>query len=93
MRNPEQHELAGAFADMLAEATAEGGRRRAAGTKRHWKVDPNHLAAAGRHWTKYQAGERYDDEGIHHLVKVAWRCLAWAYPEMVEDGLIPEDPK
>lgn len=93
MRNAEQHEILGAFLDMLSVPTGDGGVKRAAGSKPFWKVDPGHEAAFDRHYTKWCLGERYDpDSGAHHLTHLAWRALAIAYQEMVEDGLIPESP-
>lgn len=93
VRNAEQHEILGAFADLLAVPTGDGGNKRAAGMKPFWKVDPGHPAASGRHRAKHANGERYDaTSGAHHLVHSAWRDLATAYQEMVEDGLIPESP-
>lgn len=89
MRTPEQNEILGAFLMLLEVPTGDGARKRAAGVKPFWKVDPGHAAAAVRHRTKHANGERYDAEsGAHHLVHSAWRDLAIAYQEMIEDGLI-----
>lgn len=94
MRNAEQNEILGTFLDLLAGPTGEGGVKRGAGEKPHWKVDTSHPAASGRHRARYADGQRYDPEtGIHHLVKSAWRDLATAYQDMVDDGLIPENPR
>ena len=94
VRNPEQNEILGAFLSLLEAPTGDGGHKRAIGAKPLWKVDTSHPAASGRHRAKYAAGERYDDEsGAHHLVHSAWRDLATAYQDMVDDGLIPEDPR
>jgi hypothetical protein len=93
-RNKEQHEIEGAFSDLLRSATADGGRKRAAGLKVNWKIDPSHPAAIDRHLDRWKAGERYDhDSGTHALVHVAWRCLAQAYQEMAADGLFEPNPQ
>lgn len=94
MRNAEQNEILGTFMDLLAGPTGDGGGKRAAGLKPLWKDDDSHLAAADRHRAYYEDGERYDkDSGCHALVHAAWRCLAVAYQDMMEDGLIPENPR
>lgn len=86
MRTPEQNEIIGAFAELLAGPTGDGARKRAAGLKAHWKVDAGHYAAAARHWDRWLAGETVDpDSGCHPLVHTAWRCLAIAYQETHPD--------
>lgn len=80
--------------DLLAVPTGDGGNKRAAGLKPLWKDDDTHADAAVRHWTRWRDGERVDpDSGCHPLVHTAWRCLAVAYQEMMEDGLIPANPR
>lgn len=92
--NPEQHEILGAFNDILAGPTGDGGNKRAAGTKPLWKVDTSHAGAAWRHYNRWIEGERVDAEsGCHPLAHAAWRLLAIAYQEMRQDGLIPNDPE
>lgn len=94
MRNAEQNEILGTFLDLLGGPTGEGGVKRETAGKPLWKVDTGHPAAAGRHRAAYASGERYDPEsGHHHLIKSAWRDLATAYQDMVDDGLIPESPR
>ena len=76
----EQAEVLDAFAALLRAASADGGRKRAAGTKQPWRVDPEHEAAIYSHIKKWERGELVDsDSGAHPLVHVAWRALAAAY--------------
>jgi hypothetical protein len=78
----EQQEILATFSSMLAAATGDGQRKREAGTKPHWKVDPSHLKAIFSHMHKYFAGEKVDaDSGAHPLVHLAWRALALAWQE------------
>jgi len=78
----EQAEVLGWFHEMLRTVTADGGRKRAAGTKPLWKVDSGHPSALYRHLEAWEIGERYDpDNGAHPLVAVAWRALAIAAQE------------
>src|SRR4029079_8344474 len=91
VRNAEQNEILGTFLELLAGPTGDGANKRAARLKPLWKVDPGHYAASDRHRMKHLSGERYDREsGAHHRIHSAWRDLAIAYQEMVEDGRIPE---
>lgn len=70
------------FRSMLASCTADGGRKRAAGQKPPWWVDPSHEAAVFSHLAKWKRGERRDpDSGAHPLCHAAWRLLAIAYQE------------
>ena len=90
MRNPEQHEILGAFADLLAGPTGDGQQKRAAGIKPLWKDDSGHRDAFYRHLGRIEQGERYDsDSGSPSWVHVAWRALALAYQQMVDDGRSP----
>lgn len=92
--NPEQHEILGAFLDLLAGPTGDGGNKRAAGTKPLWKVDNSHFAAAERHWDRYRDGERIDkDSGCHPLAHAAWRLLAVAYQDEADAGRVPGNPE
>jgi hypothetical protein len=85
-RNPEQNEILGAFLDLLAGPTGDGGTKRAAGEKPLWKVDQSHTAAAFRHIGYWAAGEKVDkDSGCHPLAHAAWRLLAVAYQETEAD--------
>jgi hypothetical protein len=78
----EQDELLDTFREMLKAATGDGGKKRAAGTKPSWKVDPSHLAAVFSHLNAYFHGEKVDpDSGAHPFVHAAWRMLAIAWQE------------
>jgi len=78
----EQYEIARIFAGMLAQATGDGGRKRASGVKPPWDKDPEHEAGLFSHLSKWKHGELVDaDSGAHPLVHAAWRCLAIAYQE------------
>ena len=78
----EQQEVLDIFYEMLAAATADGGRKRASGTKPLWKVDDSHEAALFSHLNKWKHGELADaDSGAHPLVHLAWRALAIAWQE------------
>lgn len=81
--NPvEQDVILRTFADMLAEVTADGGRKRRAGTKPPWWIDTAHEAGLFSHLSKWKHGENHDkDSGAHPLVHLAWRALAIAYQE------------
>ena len=90
MKTPEQEVLLATFTAMLEGATADGGRKRAAGAKEPWWRDVSHEAAIFSHLNKWKHGERVDrDSGAHPLVHLAWRALAIAYQEthgMVDPG-------
>lgn len=78
----EQDEIIDEFAQMLRAVTADGGRKRAAGVKPSWKVDPSHEAAIFSHLNRWKHGERVDpDSGAHPLVHLAFRALAIAAQE------------
>ena len=78
----EQAVLLDVFMGMLRAATADGGRKRAAGTKPPWWRDPSHRAAIFSHLNRYEHGERVDpDSGAHPFVHLAWRALSVAYQE------------
>ncbi len=78
----EQKTILDTFAMMLGSATADGGRKRAAGEKPEWWRDPSHEPAIFSHLKRWKDGERKDpDSGAHPLVHLAWRALAIAYQE------------
>lgn len=78
----EQETLITTFAEMLRSATADGGRKRAAGIKPPWWRDPAHEPAIFSHLNKWKHGETRDkDSGAHPLVHLAWRALAIAHQE------------
>jgi hypothetical protein len=78
----EPEEILDSFRGMLAAATGDGAKKRAAGEKVSWKVDPGHEAALFSHLNKWKHGELVDkDSGAHPLVHLAWRALAIAYQE------------
>lgn len=78
----EQAEILGWFCHMLQAASGDGGKKRAAGLKPVWKVDPSHEAAIYSHLMKWKKGEKVDaDSGAHPLVHLAWRALAIAWQE------------
>lgn len=90
IRTAEVNEILGWCQNLLEGVFADGARKRAAGIKPLWKIDPGHYAASERHRVKHDDGERYDtDSGCHHKTHEAARCLMIAYQEMVQDGLIP----
>lgn len=77
----EQETVLAIFTEMLKAVTADGGRKRAAGTKEPWWRDA-HQYALTRHLVRWWQGEQTDpDSGAHPLVHVAWRALAIAYQE------------
>lgn len=79
----EQDEIIETFAEMLRAVTADGGRKRQAGEKPSWKVDPGHEKGLFSHLYKWKAGELVDpDSGAHPLVHMAWRALAIAWQEV-----------
>ena len=78
----EQDEIINTFSQMLWSATKDGGRKRSAGTKPSWKVDPMHLPAIFSHLNEYMHGNLVDkDSGAHPLVHLAWRALAIAWQD------------
>lgn len=82
---PEQVEVLEIFTEMLRVVTADGGRKRSAGLKPSWKVDPSHKAAVFSHLMKREKGELQDaDSGAHPYVHAAWRLLAIAYQENIK---------
>lgn len=78
----EQREILAIFTEMLRWPTADGGKKRAAGTKPNWKLDDSHEDAAWRHLHRKLDGDIYDeDSGAHAYIHAAWRLLAVAYQE------------
>jgi len=79
----EQDEIIEAFTALLRLATRDGARKRAAGTKVPWTIDPGHEAAMFRHIARWKSDPdgRDEDSGAHHLVAAAWRALAIAFIE------------
>lgn len=78
----EQQEILDTFRAMLEAATADGGRKREAGEKVLWKIDPDHTKGLFSHLRKWVEGEEVDaDSGSHPLVHLAWRALAIAWQE------------
>ena len=78
----EQNTVLGVFMRLLDSVTKDGGRKRAAGTKPPWYVDPSHEAAVWSHINAWKHGELKDkDSGAHPCVHAAWRLLAIAYQE------------
>ncbi len=75
----EQDELIEVFSALLRLPTEDGGRKRAAGTKVPWRVDPGHEEAFYRHLARAESGEERDpDSGASPWVHIAWRALALA---------------
>ncbi len=86
----EQEVIAESFASMLAEVTADGGRKRMAKTKVPWTMDPGHEAGLFSHLARWKKGEKVDpDSGVHPMVHAAWRCLAIAYQEAQWKASVP----
>lgn len=84
----EQAEVLVTFTEMLQAVTADGGRKRAAGLKPSWKIDPSHRVAIFSHLYKYERGERVDpDSGAHPFVHLAWRALAVAWQDTHADEI------
>ncbi len=78
----EQDAILDTFRSMLAAVTADGGRKRMAGSKPPWWSDQAHEPAIFSHLTRWKRGEMNDpDSGAHPLVHLAWRALAIAYQE------------
>ena len=87
----EQRELLQIFATMLNGVSKDGGKKRAAGTKKSWKIDTSHEAAIFSHLNKWKHGEYFDpDSGQHPLVHLAWRALAIAYQQALDPGQAPD---
>jgi hypothetical protein len=78
----ERADINARFAQELAKATGDGSKKRQAGTKPRWDVDPAHEPAIFSHIAKWKRGEKIDPHsGAHPLVHAAWRCLAIACRE------------
>lgn len=86
----EQDEVEYEFTKLLRGATRDGGRKREAGKKVSWKIDPGHLAAFWRHVARaiLDPHGRDPDSGEPHWVAVSWRAaaLGWQekYPEKMK---------
>lgn len=88
-RTAEQHEILGAFLDLLAGPTGDGAVKRDRGEKTLWKYDTTHRDALLRHLTRAIEGETYDeDSGCPTWSHIAWRACALAYQQLDRDGLI-----
>jgi hypothetical protein len=86
----ETDEVQRIFGQMLAMATGDGSKKRSAGLKPKWTVDPSHEAALFSHLNKWKHGEKKDpDSGAHPLVHLAWRALAIAWQETNAEGAEP----
>lgn len=72
----EQLDLLLRFVEELKKVLADGGRKRAAGTKVPWWLD-EHKPAANRHWNSWETdGVTVDaDSGAHPLAHSATREL------------------
>lgn len=78
----ETDEILATFTDLLRGPTGDGKMKRDAGTKPHWMIDTSHPDAIVHHYGEWLLGHKFDAEsGSHHLVHVAWRCLAIAAQE------------
>lgn len=90
----EQAEILGWFTHLLTAATADGGKKRAAGKKVSWKVDKGHEAAMFRHLARWKSDPngRDEDSGAHHLVAVAWRALAIVVQETAKSPYGTAEP-
>lgn len=79
----EQDEIEKEFLKLLRLATQDGGKKRAAGAKVPWQIDPTHRDAFHRHVGRayLDPGGRDPDSGASHWVAVAWRALALAWQE------------
>jgi hypothetical protein len=69
------------FPDALAEvckASMAGNKQHLEGQPLHWdrSKSKDQLDALTRHLIDHARGEVYDDDGVMHLGKCAWRCLA-----------------
>jgi hypothetical protein len=70
------------FVSLLRSATGDGSKKRQAGEKPPWWIDPNHEAAIFSHINEWKHRRLKDkDSGAHPLVHGAWRHLAIAYQE------------
>jgi len=75
----EQDEIIEAFSELLRLPTADGGRKRAAGTKVPWRIDPGHKDAFWRHLKRQVDGDTIDaDSGAPAWGHIAWRACALA---------------
>lgn len=77
----EQEDVTKLFAEMLHQASKDGGAKRDRGEKIPWELD-EHEPALFSHLNKWKHGELVDeDSGAHPLVHMAWRALAIAWQE------------
>lgn len=85
----EYDDLLSRFMEELEKPSGDGFKKRDAGEKPPWYIDPAHEAAIFSHLAKWYKGELVDpDSGAHPLVHAAWRCLAIACRE---SGNVPRD--
>jgi hypothetical protein len=79
-RHPETSEvddISQSFDALLRQASGDGAKKRAAGTKPIWTEDDTHMGAYYRHIRRWEEGERVDpDSGADPRIHAAWRLLA-----------------
>jgi hypothetical protein len=69
--------IAQSFDRLLRQASGDGAKKRAAGTKPIWLEDDTHMGAYYRHIRRWEEGERADpDSGADPRIHAAWRLLA-----------------
>lgn len=76
----EQQELLEMFVAGLLGPTGDGRRKREAGLKPFWRVDPSHLEKLRNHLGRLEQdpGEVDADSGVSGWWHASWRCAALA---------------
>lgn len=71
----------------VAQVSKAGNDQHNPGQPLHWarEKSTDQLDAATRHLTDYASGNKLDTDGMPHLAKAAWRCLAQLQLDLEND--------
>mgnify|MGYP000565292320 CR=1 FL=1 len=101
MKNPrKQYPIYSGFVKYFPDAMKEvsnlsfvANEQHNPGTEMHWdkSKSTDELDALMRHLADHSNGIEFDDDGIRHLTKVAWRAMAMLQRELEKAGYLSHD--
>lgn len=73
----------------ISKASLAGNKQHLDGEPLHWdrSKSKDQLDAAARHLFDHARGDAFDDDGVRHLTKCAWRILAQIQLEIEKEKL------